>query len=52
MVHEMRVELHKNALKFIELLDENKKEKIRIKIKQLVNLISIYVYIPFKKFWN
>ena len=45
----MRVRFHNRAVRFLEKLDEKDKERIRLKLKSLVNAIEVQGIIPFKE---
>jgi len=45
----MKVRFHSRAVKFLEKLDEKDKERIRLKLKFLVNTIEAQGIIPFKE---
>ncbi|MGA2936645.1 MAG: type II toxin-antitoxin system RelE/ParE family toxin [Syntrophobacteraceae bacterium] len=45
----MRVRFHSRAVKFLEKLDKEDKEKIRLKFKSLVSTIEAQGVIPFRE---
>jgi mRNA interferase RelE/StbE len=45
----MKVKSHNRAIKFLEKLDEKDKERIRLKLKSLMNSIEMKGVLPFKE---